>query len=253
MEKQHTVLGKVLFLVLLFALSLGAGLTAQAAENEGAVTARPIVANPPKSNAAPSSVYGQTSSKSLPMDGIVVKENKSLDMQIEDELDDYDDEPVQSIADPLEGWNRFWFGFNDIFYVYVAKPAYTAWETITPHQVREGLSNFWHNLLFPMRFVKTLGRWGIPHGCYLVWPFIGPSSVRETFGWAGDYFAYPGFAVGYAWKAPWYVISGIEVGFFFNDLDDVLPTYMSIRDAAVDPYIMMREAWVRYRAIQVAR
>ena len=303
MEKQHTVLGKVLFLVLLFALSLGAGLTAQAAENEGAVTARPIVANPPKSNAAPSSVYGQTSSKSLPMDGIVVKENKSLDMQIEDELDDYNDEPVQSIADPLEGWNRFWFGFNDIFYVYVAKPAYTAWETITPHQVREGLSNFWHNLLFPMRFVnnllqfrfmeagvefarfianstagmggfidvakykkpvvpvhpegedfgQTLGRWGIPHGCYLVWPFIGPSSVRETFGWAGDYFAYPGFAVGYAWKAPWYVISGIEVGFFFNDLDDVLPTYMSIRDAAVDPYIMMREAWVRYRAIQVAR
>ena len=169
--------------------------------------------------------------------------------------------------------------------------------------MREGLSNFWHNLLFPMRFVnnllqfrfmeagvefarfianstagmggfidvakykkpvvpvhpegedfgQTLGRWGIPHGCYLVWPFIGPSSVRETFGWAGDYFAYPGFAVGYAWKAPWYVISGIEVGFFFNDLDDVLPTYMSIRDAAVDPYIMMREAWVRYRAIQVAR
>ena len=156
MEKQHTVLGKVLFLVLLFALSLGAGLTAQAAENEGAVTARPIVANPPKSNATPSSVYGQTSSKSLPMDGIVVKENKSLDMQIEDELDDYDDEPVQSIADPLEGWNRFWFGFNDIFYVYVAKPAYTAWETITPHQVREGLSNFWHNLLFPMRFVNNL-------------------------------------------------------------------------------------------------
>ena len=221
-------------------------------------------------------------------------------------LDDYDDFNEEDAAlqnDPLEGWNRFWFGFNDIFYVYVAKPAYTAWETITPHQVREGLSNFWHNLLFPMRFVnnllqfrfmeagvefarfianstagmggfidvakykkpvvpvhpegedfgQTLGRWGIPHGCYLVWPFIGPSSVRETFGWAGDYFAYPGFAVGYAWKAPWYVISGIEVGFFFNDLDDVLPTYMSIRDAAVDPYIMMREAWVRYRAIQVAR
>ena len=67
MEKQHTVLGKVLFLVLLFALSLGAGLTAQAAENEGAVTARPIVANPPKSNVAPSSVYGQTSSKRLPI------------------------------------------------------------------------------------------------------------------------------------------------------------------------------------------
>ena len=269
----------------------------------GAVTARPVVAPPPPHKGPLTSVYGQDADKALPATGITVVEKKPVDMQIADELDDYDSEPVATIADPLEPWNRFWFGFNDIFFMYIAKPAYTAWETITPRELRQGLSNFWHNLLFPMRFLnnllqfrfmeagvefarfigntaggfggfidvtrdkkpvvpvhpegedfgQTLGRWGIPHGCYLVWPFIGPSSVRETFGWAGDYFLYPGFAVGYAWNAPWYAISGIEVGFFFNDLDGVLPTYTALRDAAVDPYIMMREAYVRYRAIQVAR
>jgi len=29
-------------------------------------------------------------------------------------------------------------------------------------------------------FGQTLGRWGTPAGAYLVWPLLGPSSVRET-------------------------------------------------------------------------
>ncbi|MBR4747063.1 MAG: VacJ family lipoprotein, partial [Desulfovibrio sp.] len=101
-------------------------------------------------------------------------------------------------------------------------------------------------------FGQTLGRWGFGHGFYIVWPFIGPSSVRETFGRAGDYFLYPAFWASYVIH-PWYVPTGIQTGFFFNDLDDVLPTYFDLKKAAVDPYIMMREAWVKHRAVQVAR
>ena len=29
-------------------------------------------------------------------------------------FEDYDDEESEAIADPLEGWNRFWFGFNAV-------------------------------------------------------------------------------------------------------------------------------------------
>ena len=101
-------------------------------------------------------------------------------------------------------------------------------------------------------FGQTLGRWGIPHGFYLVWPILGPSSLRETVGMAGDYFVYPSFAASYIIH-PWYVPGGVSAGFFFNDLDQVLPTYFDLKKAAVDPYIMMREAYVKYRAIQVAR
>ena len=106
--------------------------------------------------------------------------------------------------------------------------------------------------IFGLLIGQTLGRWGFGHGFYIVWPFIGPSSVRETFGRAGDYFLYPAFWASYAIH-PWYVPTGIQTGFFFNDLDDVLPTYFDLKKAAVDPYIMMREAWVKHRAVQVAR
>ena len=77
-------------------------------------------------------------------------------MNADNTLDDYDNEPIQSISDPIEPWNRFWFHFNDIFFLYVAKPAYTAWETVTPHQLRSGLKNFFSNLLFPVRFVNNI-------------------------------------------------------------------------------------------------
>ena len=39
-------------------------------------------------------------------------------------------------------------------------------------------------------FGQTLGFYGIGHGFYIVWPFLGPSSPRDTVGMAGDYFAY---------------------------------------------------------------
>ncbi len=292
---------KVLGAVLLAACLFAAALPAHAAQN-GAVTSRNVVASP-SSSMPPSAVYGSGTGSSLPMDGIVVQEKKTVDQAFDDELDNYDDTDIQSIADPLEKWNRFWFGFNDIMYLYIAKPAYDAWAFITPDGVRQGISNFWHNLLFPVRFVnnllqfrfleagvefgrfvinstaglggfadvakrektivpvhpegedfgQTLGYWGIPHGFYIVWPFIGPSSLRETVGWAGDYMLHPGTAAGILLAQPWYVTTGGQAGFFFNDLNSVLPTYIALKDAAVDPYIMMREAYVRHRAVQVAR
>lgn len=210
-------------------------------------------------------------------------------------LDDYENEPIASIADPIEPWNRFWFHFNDIFFIYVAEPAYDAWVFVTPHQLRGGLKNFFSNLLFPMRFVnnilqfrfleagvefgrfiinttttlgfadvakghktivpidpsgedfgQTLGRWGIGHGFYIVWPFIGPSSVRDTIGRVGDLFTDPLFYV-----QPWELGTGTELGMRFNALGDVLPLYKDLNTIAVDPYIAMREAYVNFRNAQV--
>ena len=277
---------------------------------QSAVTARVNVAKPEARHSrdlVPSAIYGQHGN-GLPTTGIFLRKKRSVDQQVTasiddlEELDDYASGEPQLIADPIEPWNRFWFGFNDIFYLYVANPAYRFWETVTPRQLRTGIKNVFHNLLFPMRFInnllqfrfkeagvefgrfivnstaglgglvdvakhkktivpvhpegedfgQTLGRWGIGHGFYIVWPFIGPSSVRETFGRAGDYFMYPAFWASYVIH-PWYVPSGIQTGFFFNDLDDVLPTYFDLKKAAVDPYIMMREGWVKHRAVQVAR
>jgi phospholipid-binding lipoprotein MlaA len=40
-------------------------------------------------------------------------------------------------------------------------------------------------------FGQTLGRWGVPTGPYLVLPFWGPSTVRDTAGLAVDAYGYP--------------------------------------------------------------
>lgn len=268
------------------------GSTAQAAALAPGLKQMPSVAA--DSSLAPSSVYAGGAAV-LPPGAITVHPYAS--MKASDSLDDYDDEPVASIADPIEPWNRFWFHFNDIFYMYIAKPAYTSWTWLVPESFRNGLNNFFSNLLFPTRFInnllqfrffeagvefgrfmmntmssagfadvargkkslvpvdpsgedfgQTLGRWGFGQGFYVVWPFIGPSSLRDTIGRVGDCFTDPLFYV-----HPWELAAGTELGFRFNALGDVLPTYEDLRSIAVDPYLAMREAYVNFRNAQVKR
>lgn len=214
-----------------------------------------------------------------------------------DPLDDYDSTPTQSISDPIEPWNRFWFRFNDGFYVHVARPVYNAYDYVMPDAFQSGLKNFFHNLLFPVRFVnnilqgkfsaavveagkfivnttvgfgffditkdraiyaqgydphgadfgQTLGVWGMGQGMYIVWPLLGPSSVRETVGMIGNMPLNPTFYV-----QPWHFAAEANVGMRFTSLDTVLPLYEDIKGASVDPYIAMREAFVEYRKRRVS-
>ncbi len=246
----------------------------------------------PEGPFAPSSVY--TGSPTMAPGSVTVRENGE---EIATNLDDYDSDPVSLISDPIEPWNRFWFGFNDIFYLHVAKPVYTGWTYITPQFVRTGLSNLFYNVLFPTRFIncilqfrlleagvefsrfmmnimgsagfvnlaqnkktivpvdpsgedfgQTLGRWGFGPGFYIVWPIIGPSSLRDTFGRIGDYFTDPIFYVD-----PWYVSTGSEGIFRLNDVGTVLPSYENLTSISIDPYIAMREAYANMRATQIQR
>ena len=77
----------------------------------------------------------------------------------EKDLDDYDDFGTEDEAlsrDPLEGWNRFWFGFNDGFIRYVLKPAHEGYSAVVPETLRNGVSNFKHNIAFPARVLNFL-------------------------------------------------------------------------------------------------
>lgn len=241
---------------------------------------------------APSSVY--TGAPTLGNGAVTVEENAPA---VSDSLDDYENEPIATIADPLEPWNRFWFKFNDIFFLHVAKPVYEGWAYVTPRFLRTGLGNLFHNALFPTRFInsvlqfrfmeagvefsrfmmnmmgsaglvdlasskntivpvdpsgedfgQTLGRWGFGQGFYLVWPFIGPSSLRDTVGRVGDVFTDPIFYIN-----PWPYSTGTEVVFRVNALGDVLPAYEDLNSISIDPYIAMREAYVSLRQAQVNR
>jgi phospholipid-binding lipoprotein MlaA len=91
-------------------------------------------------------------------------------------------------------------------------------------------------------FGQTLGYWGIGDGPYLVLPFLGPSNVRDTVGWFGDFYVWP--------------VSYIEAGKtrraviafrFVTVRADLLEASRILETAALDPYQFVRDAYLQRR------
>jgi phospholipid-binding lipoprotein MlaA len=66
------------------------------------------------------------------------------------------DTPPPGNHDPIEGFNRKIFWFNDQVDTYVLVPVATGWEKITPARLRQSLSNFFQNLRFPIVAANNL-------------------------------------------------------------------------------------------------
>ena len=93
---------------------------------------------------------------------------------------------------------------------------------------------------------QTFGRWGVGNGMYLVWPFFGPSSARDTVGLVGDYFL---TQVNYI--EPWYASIAITVYDKINKLSFEIGEYETLKEGAIDPYVALRDAYLRMRAKKV--
>lgn len=89
---------------------------------------------------------------------------------------------------------------------------------------------------------QTLGRWGMGAGPYLVLPFFGPSSPRDAFGLAGDYALDPIRRVDEnSTRNGLYVLETVDTRAQLLAVDDI------IEEAAFDPYIYVRDAWLQRR------
>ena len=92
-------------------------------------------------------------------------------------------------------------------------------------------------------FGQTLGLYGFGPGFYINWPVLGPSSVRGTAGFAGNYYLDPA-----AWVSidfgEWFVIRGCEM---VNTTSLSLGEYEALKKAALDPYVALRDAYYQYR------
>jgi phospholipid-binding lipoprotein MlaA len=220
-------------------------------------------------------------------------------------VDDYGDievpekvggEAKTEIADPLEPFNRAMYHFNDKLYFWVLKPVAQGYGKVVPETARIGVSNFFVNLAFPIRFVncllqanfkgaatelgrftintlwgiggfldlassqdinlskqdedfgQTLGAYGIGQGFYINWPIFGPSSPRDTVGLVGDAFLTP-----YSYLNPWYAGTGTWAYEKMNDTSLKIGDYESLKEAAIDPYVAIRDAYVQYRFKKVNR
>lgn len=93
---------------------------------------------------------------------------------------------------------------------------------------------------------QTLGVYGVGHGFYIVWPVLGPSSPRDSVDIAGDYFLYP---VSYVY--PWYAGIGVRAYEIVNSTSLRIGEYESLQEAAIDPYVAVRDAYIQYRLKKV--
>lgn len=92
-------------------------------------------------------------------------------------------------------------------------------------------------------FGQTLGKWGFGEGIYLLWPGLGPSSVRDTFGFAGDYFMhpYPYLSEDFVRDIVYYTVRQI------NTLSLSPNVYEELIRISLDPYVASRQAYYEYR------
>lgn len=91
-------------------------------------------------------------------------------------------------------------------------------------------------------FGQTLGVWGIPAGPYLVLPVFGPSNPRDSVGLAVD-----SFSTVYPWFIPLYASFSIGVGQRLNWRSLNLDGIAAEREAALDYYVAVRNAYLSYR------
>ncbi|HNY49248.1 MAG TPA: VacJ family lipoprotein [Smithella sp.] len=89
---------------------------------------------------------------------------------------------------------------------------------------------------------QTLGVWGVGQGFYIVWPFFGPSSARDTATLVGDYFLYP-----VSYINPWYDWLAVRTYEEVNATSLRIGDYEALKDAAIDPYVAFRDAYAQYR------
>ncbi len=203
---------------------------------------------------------------------------------------EFEEEEVETIADPLEPINRIFFVFNDKLYFWLLKPIAKGYSKVVPEPARVGVRNFFSNLLMPVRLVncllqgkfraagtealrfiinstvgflgvqdvakneghlevheedlgQSLGAFGLGPGIYINWPIFGPSSLRDTVGMIGDFFLDP---INYSVTRTKYriAVKGYDK---VNRTSLTIGDYESLKKAALDPYVAVRDAYFQYR------
>ena len=79
-------------------------------------------------------------------------------------------------------------------------------------------------------------------GFYIHWPIFGPSSPRDTVGQIGDTFLHP-----FTYVFDTDVLIGTKAYERVNSTSLAIGDYESLKDAAVDPYVAIRDACVQYQ------
>jgi len=107
----------------------------------------------------------------------------SADEFNEDFGDDFDGDyaKIEEVFDPLSSYNRVMTTFNDKVFIYALNPTAKGYAYIFPKTVRSGVSNFFDNLMFPLRFVNNILQFKFQNSVEELGRFL----INTTFGLAG--------------------------------------------------------------------
>jgi phospholipid-binding lipoprotein MlaA len=95
-------------------------------------------------------------------------------------------------------------------------------------------------------FGQTFGRWGMGDGPYLVWPFLGSSSVRDSAGTVLDVYTDP--VARHTPQGVAYAAVGTRA---LGKRADLLDASRILEEAALDKYVFQRDAYLQRRRNQV--
>ena len=91
-------------------------------------------------------------------------------------------------------------------------------------------------------FGQTLGVWGVGAGAYIVWPLLGPSTVRESFALPFDRAWSPAFATSNSKES-----LAITLEQLINTRAGLLAAGNLLDDIALDKYTFLRDAYLQRR------
>ena len=89
-------------------------------------------------------------------DASVLAEEEGDDDFLETFEDESEIEQTVRVDDPLYPVNYVLYSFNDVLYTYALRPVALGYRAVMPEPARNGIRNFFHNLLFPVRFVNNV-------------------------------------------------------------------------------------------------
>ena len=95
---------------------------------------------------------------------------------------------------------------------------------------------------------QTLGVYGMGNGIYIVWPFLGPSTLRDSVGLIGDHFLNPASYVNPTESS--LAITGVKT---VNTTSFRIGDYESFKESAIKPYEAFRDAYIQLRKTKVEK
>jgi phospholipid-binding lipoprotein MlaA len=193
--------------------------------------------------------------------------------------------------DPLEAFNRQVFKMNMAFDATVLKPPAELYLKIFPAPIRAGINNVFDNVAMlptiandilqlqknhtindmgrlsinsllglggigdvatqlgvPLHhndFGLTLAHWGNTKTPYVMIPFLGPCTLRDSMSLLVDYTFFSPYP--FIPNAILYRVLGLR----YVDLRSQMMDNMNLLKNAIDPYVLMRDAYLQHRQVQI--